>query len=223
MARSGSKGIANKNLKKIGKFSLVSLVGKICKGIKIIDNSVISTDSIKIGKEGNKNNLDFFFLRPKKISGDKIPDQEVLFHALKKAEIKYKKQFDIVVSLPPTTPTRKRGEVVKAIKKMIDKKFSSLWTVSITDSKFHPDKALKISKNNLKFFTEKGRTIFYRQQLNKIYHRNGVAYVVRRNLIQNKILINRNTGFLVSKTNHISIDTKKDLIKAKKLILSDNI
>ena len=77
-ARSGSTRIKNKNLKKIGKNSLVSLAANISNSIKIIDKSIISTDSIKIGEEGKKNKLDFFFLRPKKISGGKIPDQEVL-------------------------------------------------------------------------------------------------------------------------------------------------
>lgn len=223
MARAGSKGIKNKNLKKIGRDSLVSLAGKISNSIKIIDKSIISTDSVKIGKEGEKNKLDFFFLRPKKISGGRIPDQEVLFHALSKAEKKYSTKFDIIVSLPPTTPTRKKEEVIKAIKKLIDKKFDSVWTISVTDSKFHPDKSLKITKNKLNFFTKIGNKIINRQQLKKIYHRNGVAYVVTRRLIQKKILINKNSSYLLSKFNHVSIDTMDDLRLAKKILHSNNI
>lgn len=223
MARAGSKGIKNKNLKKIGKNSLVSLAANISNSIKIIDKSIISTDSIKIGEEGKKNKLDFFFLRPKKISGGKIPDQEVLFHALTKAEKKYATKFDVVVSLPPTTPTRKKDEVIKAIKKLVDKKYNSVWTISSTDSKFHPDKSLKITKNRLSFFTKIGHKIRYRQQLKKIYHRNGVAYVVTRRLIQNKTLINKNSSYLLSKLNHVSIDTKEDLLLAKRILHSNNI
>lgn len=223
MARAGSKGIKNKNLKKIGKNSLVSLAAKICQSVKIIDKSIISTDSMKIGEEGRKNNLEFFFLRPKKISGGKIPDQEVLFHALMKAEKKFQTKFDVVVSLPPTTPTRKKEEVIKAIKKLVDKKFNSIWTISSTDSKFHPDKSLKIVKNKLSFFTKVGHKILYRQQLQKVYHRNGVAYVVTRHLIQNKTLMNKNSSYLLSKFNHISIDTNEDLLLAKQILHSNNI
>ena len=59
LARSGSKGIKNKNLKKINNLSLVGHVGLFIKKIKIIDKRIISTNSKKIGKEGKKFNLDF--------------------------------------------------------------------------------------------------------------------------------------------------------------------
>ena len=220
MARGGSKGIINKNLRKIGKSSLVYLAGKICTSIKYIDKSMVSTDSIKIGREAKRSGLNFFFLRPKKLSGGKIPDQDVLKHALIKAEIKYKTKFDFILSIPPTTPTRTNVEVISALKKTIDKKFDSLWTISLTDNKYHPDKSLKIEKNKLKFYNKAGNKIIYRQQLSDIYHRNGVAYIIRRNLIKNKIIINKNTGFLISKSKHVSIDSLEDLKLAKKILLS---
>lgn len=220
MARGGSKGLINKNLRKIKKNSLVYLAGKICSSIKYIDKSIVSTDSIKIGRDAKRSGLDFFFLRPKKLSGSKIPDQDVLKHALKKAETKYKTKFDFILSIPPTTPTRTNAEVISALKKTIDKKFDSLWTISPTDSKYHPDKSLNIESNKLKFFNKTGKKIIYRQQLTNVYHRNGVAYIVKRNLIKNKTIINKNTGFLISKLKHISIDSLEDLNLAKKILLS---
>jgi len=223
LARAGSKGIKNKNLKKIRNYSLVSLAGTICQNIKIIDKSIISTDSKKIGKDGSKNKLDFFFLRPKKISGGKISDQDVLIHALKKAEIKFKTKFDIIVSIPPTTPTRRKSEVETAIKKMINENYDSLWTISKTDNKFHPEKTLKISNNKIKFYSKNGKNVIYRQQLKDVYHRNGVAYVVKRKLIRNKVLINKNTGYFLSKFNHVSIDTIEDLALAEKILFSYDV
>ena len=103
MARSGSKGLKNKNLRKIKNISLVGLAGNICKNIKIIDKKVISTDSFKIGLEAKKYNLDFFFKRPKILSGGKVSDNKVLLHALKQSEKYYKQKFDIILSLPPTS------------------------------------------------------------------------------------------------------------------------
>ena len=55
--RGGSKGIKNKNLKKINGISLVGLVGKFIKKINFIDLAVVSTDSRKIGNEAKKNNI----------------------------------------------------------------------------------------------------------------------------------------------------------------------
>ena len=55
MARGGSKGIKNKNLKKIRSKSLVAIAGQLLSKVKIIDRSIISTDSVKIAKEAKKN------------------------------------------------------------------------------------------------------------------------------------------------------------------------
>ena len=72
----------NKNLRKINGISLVGLVGKFIKKINFIDLAVVSTDSHKIGNEAKKNNINFIFLRPKKIAGSKIMDEIVLKHGL---------------------------------------------------------------------------------------------------------------------------------------------
>lgn len=106
---------------------------------------------------------------------------------------------------------------------MINENHDSLWTISPTDSKFHPDKTLKISKKNLKFYTKNASKIFYRQQLQNVYHRNGVAYIVSRKLIKKKILINKNTGYLLSKSDHVSIDTMEDLKLAERILSFNNI
>ena len=80
-ARGGSKGIKLKNLRKVMGKSLVAIVGKLLLKIKIIDQSVISTDHSKIAKEAIKSGLKFYFFRPKKISGDKVSDTAVLLQA----------------------------------------------------------------------------------------------------------------------------------------------
>ena len=155
LARAGSKGIKNKNLKKINGISLVGRVGLFTKKIKYIDLSIVSTNSSKIGKEASKYKLDYFFKRPIILSGPKISDELVLKHALLESEKKTKIKFDIVISLPPTSPLRKVNDVIKSIKKLVDKKYDAVWTISETDKKYHPYKALIIKKNNLNFFSKK--------------------------------------------------------------------
>ena len=49
-------------------------------------------------------------------------------------------------------------DVVLSIKRLIDGKYDAVWTVSETDNKFHPHKAL-IVKLNLKFFSGIGKRI----------------------------------------------------------------
>ena len=146
MARGGSKTIKNKNLVKIKKIPLVGLVGKLVKKMKIIDKALVSTDSDRIGKTSQKYGLDYFFKRPKNISGDIVSDFKVLEHALKTTEKILRRKFDIIISLPPTSPLRDKNYIEKGIKKLIKNKYDSLWTVSKIDTKFHPEKQLVLKK-----------------------------------------------------------------------------
>ena len=100
---------------------------------------------------------------------------------------------------------------------MINYKHDSVWTLSETDSKSHPLKQLVIKKNNIKFYNKKGKSIVARQQLSRVYHRNGSAYVIMRNvLLDKKKLFTNNTGFIITKGKQISIDTYDDIKFAAK-------
>ena len=218
-ARGNSKGIKNKNLKKIKGFSLVEHAGNILKRISWIDYSIISSDSDKIIKAAKKSNLECIFKRPKNISGDRIGDHAVIEHALKTVEKLKKNKIDIILLIQPTSPLRKVIHIKNVIKKIIDEKLDSVWTISKIDLKFHPLKQLTLQNNILSHYNEKGKSIIARQQLNNTYYRNGVAYAVTRKLVlKNKNLIgNKSSGYLIN-TPQVSIDTLKDLKLANKLI-----
>ena len=218
-ARGNSKGIKNKNLRKIKGLSLVEHAGNILKKVSWIDYSIISSDSDKIIKAAKKSNLECIFKRPKNISGDRISDHSVLIHALKAAEKLKKKKIDIILLVQPTSPLRKVVHIKNVIKKIVDQKLDSVWTVSKADLKFHPLKQLILKKNILSHYNKKGKKIIARQQLTNTYYRNGVVYAVTRELIlKNKNLIsNKSTGYLIN-TPQISIDTVKDLKLASLLM-----
>ncbi len=217
-ARGGSKGIKLKNLKKIKGKSLVSIVGSLVAKTKIIDTAVISTDHAKIAKEAIRSGLKFYSFRPKKISGDRISDSEVLYQALILTEKREKKRYDIIVMLHPTSPLRKPIDVIGAIKLLIKKNLDSVWTVSKTDTKFHPLKQLVIKNKKISYYSQKGKFIIARQQLSNIYHRNGVAYVIKRDFLKKyKKIIGKNSGAYLIKNQQISIDTLDDLKKTEKL------
>jgi CMP-N,N'-diacetyllegionaminic acid synthase len=218
-ARGNSKGIKNKNLKKIKGVSLVEHAGNLLKKITWIDYSIISSDSDKIIKAAKRSELECVFKRPKNISGDRIGDHAVIKHALKTVEKTKKKKFDIILLIQPTSPLRKVKHIKNVIKKIIDEKLDSVWTISKVDLKFHPLKQLVLKKNILSHYSEKGKDIVARQQLSNTYYRNGVVYAVTRKLVlKNKNLIgNKSSGYLIN-TQQVSIDTLKDLKLANKLI-----
>ena len=81
-ARSGSKRILNKNIKKIFRLSNNIVVNKAGTENKIFDQIIVSTDSKKIKKLVESYGCSAPFIRPKKISNDKTGVDEVIKHAI---------------------------------------------------------------------------------------------------------------------------------------------
>ena len=71
-ARSGSKGIKFKNIKRLSGIPLICWVNRAIKKINFIDRAIVSTDHNKIKQIAINCNLDVPFIRPKNLSGDYI-------------------------------------------------------------------------------------------------------------------------------------------------------
>ena len=87
-ARSGSKSIKNKNIRKINNLPLLSYSIKTAKKSKLINKIIVTTDSPKIRKIALQFKAEAPFLRPKKISGDYSTDVEYIIHAIKELKKK---------------------------------------------------------------------------------------------------------------------------------------
>lgn len=211
-ARGGSKGIHLKNLRKVNGIPLVAMVGAVIKSVPEIDSSIVSTDHEEIASVAMNSGIRCPFFRPKELSGDQIGDLDVLTHALLETELIDKVTYDIIVMLQPTSPLREAQNVSDTIKMLVNRGWDAVWTLSETDSKSHPLKQLIIKDDCLNYYDDSGSNIIARQQLNPVYHRNGVAYAITREcLINQKTIKGNKTGALVIPGNHVSIDTEWDL------------
>ena len=180
--------------------------------IPAIDRAIVSTDSEQIAEVARDSGLDVPFYRPEELSGDRISDLEVLSHALIEMEKLDRVTYDIIVMLQPTSPLRRTEHVHDTIRMLIDGGWDAVWTVSETDSKNHPLKQLTVNDDRLDYYDQSGKQIIARQQLVPVYHRNGVAYAIRRScLLDQKSIKGERTGALVLKGNLVSIDTMWDL------------
>lgn len=210
-ARGGSKSVPLKNIKPILGVPLVARVGHLVKQIPMIDRAVVSTDNPEIVHIARKAGLDVPFMRPPKLSGDRIADWDVLYHALLEVEKLDGVVYDIIVMLQPTSPMRKAEHVRNAIKKLVREEWDAVWTVSETDSKNHPLKQLRVINDRVEYYDERGSSIIARQQLDTLYHKNGAAYVMTREcILEQKTIKGNRTGALVINGEMISIDTLRD-------------
>ena len=220
-ARSGSKGIKNKNLKKIvGNKTLIEHAYDIADKSKIFNKIIISTDSAYYKNNLKKNNIQINFLRPKRLSGDFVTDLEVIKYELKRYEKFYKTNFDYVCLLQPTSPLRKVSHLKKCLNLLIKRKLDAVWTVSKINSKFHPIKILKIKKNLLRYNDfKKGPKFISRQLLDDCYIRNGVAYFIsKKSIIKKNTILPKKTGFILIKDKLINIDNLNELKKAREFL-----
>lgn len=218
-ARGGSKGMIKKNLRKIDNVPLVTLAAQVASQSLYVDDLVVSTDCEEIGIAAKNGGAKFDFTRPEHLSGDQVADLPVLKHSLETSEKLYKARYDIIVMLQPTSPLRKRHHVDLAIEQLVNDNLNAVWTVTPTDSKNHPLKQLTIENGHLDYFDPAGKQIIARQQLTQLYQRNGVAYVVTRELLsKNETWLTNNCGALIIEEPMVSIDTELDLKFAEFLL-----
>ena len=85
-ARSGSKGIKDKNIYKINDHPLMAYTIYAAKKCNFISDIIVSTDSVNYSIIAKKYGANVPFIRPKKISGDKVLSVISLHHAVKKTE-----------------------------------------------------------------------------------------------------------------------------------------
>ena len=104
-ARSGSKGVHNKNLRLLQNRSLLDWSIGAAIESQVISRIVVSTNSVDYANAAKHAGAEVPFLRPESISQDKSTDLEFVKHALDffsaEGEIP-----DLLIHLRPTTPFR---------------------------------------------------------------------------------------------------------------------
>jgi CMP-N,N'-diacetyllegionaminic acid synthase len=218
-ARGGSKGIPLKNLRPFLGRPLVARVGDVVREAGFFDRAVVSTDHDEIARVAEGAGLSAPFVRPPALSGDLVGDLEVLAHALTEVERIDGIPCDVVVMLQPTSPLRTAGQVTAVVRKLVDEGWDAVWSVSPTDAKYHPLKALALGADGaLGLFDARGGAIVARQQLTPIYHRNGAAYAFTRAcLLERRTILPARAAAVVLAEPMVSIDTEEDLARAESL------
>ena len=217
-ARGGSKGLPRKNLAEVGGVPLVARVGEVIAHCPSIDRAVVSTDDEEVAVVAVVAGIDAPFRRPAELSGDVIGDVEVLQHALAATEDDDGTRYDVVVMLQPTSPLRTPEQVEATVHRLVDEDLDAVWTVSPTDGKAHPVKQLRVEDGLLTFDHPDGAGVVARQQLAPLWHRNGIAYAVRRATLSAGLLMGARTGALVIDGPVANIDDALDLAWADFLV-----
>lgn len=130
-ARSGSKGVRNKNIKILGGASLLQWSIQAAKLSKGVDRIIVSTDSEDYANLAIELGAEVPCLRPKELSTDRSTDLEFVWHML--CYLKEQGSLpEYVAHLRPTTPFRKAAVIDSAINLFITSStFTSLRSVHV--------------------------------------------------------------------------------------------
>jgi CMP-N,N'-diacetyllegionaminic acid synthase len=219
-ARSGSKGIIDKNIVKIKNKPLIEYTIEQCLKSKLINRVIVSTDGNKIAEVSKKSGAEVPFKRPKEISGDLDTDFSCIEHCINWLKDNENYVPDIIVHLRCTTPIRDINEIDNAIN-YFKKKPNADSLRAIAPTCFNPYKMWTLDKKGwispiLKHEKFKEPYNQARQNLPKTFQQDGFIDIMRPSTIWNykSITGNKILGYEI-KERSIDIDTEKDIMVAK--------
>ena len=217
-ARGGSKGIRNKNIKKLKKKELIFYTIDFAMNFKDVLDIVVSTDSKKIRNIVNKKYINLIKnLRPKRLATDDALTTDVIKYELEKKE-KKGFNYNYILLLQPTVPYRRVSDLKKCLKIIDSKKFDSCITICDVGAN-HPHRMKILRKNYLKNFCNlKKESMTPRHLLPKVYIRSGSIYLISKKSFfkYNSLVGKKCTGLVVDGKYSINIDQIFDFELAQK-------
>ena len=217
-ARSGSKRLKDKNIKKFAGKPIIGHAIKIAQSSGLFSKIVVSTDSKKISNISKRYGAEVPFLRSKKLSDDFTTTSEVLIDCIERISSK-KTAFHFC--LYPTTTLISKEDLIKAYKKIKKEKANLL--IAITDFETSPYRALKVSNNKIDFYFKKYAK-YRTQDLPKLFCDSGSFYIFKTvSLLKDKgKLNNKSTYYHLDRDKAVDIDNIKDFKLAELLFKNKN-
>jgi CMP-N,N'-diacetyllegionaminic acid synthase len=218
-ARGGSKGIPDKNLLPLAGRSLLEYAARAASASRVLDRTILSTDSERIAAEGVRAGLEVPFTRPAELARDDTPMLPVVEHAIEWLE-RSGWWPDIVVLLQPTSPLRTPDHIVRAVQQLRDTRADSVVTVVELPRHLSPDYVMRIEDGRLVPFLPEGHRITRRQEARPAFVRDGTAYAFwRRTLRASRSIYGEACSPLVVPAREsITIDTPEDWEEADRRI-----
>lgn len=208
-ARSGSKGIKNKNIKELNEKPLISYTIEVARESEIFEDIVVSTDSEKYAEISKEYGAIVPFLREEKLSSDIASSLDVILDVLEKME-KLGKRYETLVLLQPTSPLRTVENLKEAYNLYLKNKANAV--VSVCEMEHSPlwSNILPIDNKMDGFLKKIGNK--NRQQLEKYYRINGAIYIANIEYFKRyKDFYYKNSyAYIMSRENSIDIDEEID-------------
>ena len=211
-ARGGSKGIPRKNIRLLDNKPLISYSIGIAKSSEYVDDVVVTTDDSEIALLSEKFGASVI-RRSEDLSRDDVPLDPVVYDAMVKKEKLALDEYDIVITLQPTSPLLKPETLDRAIEKFEDFGVDSV--LSVVD-----DRHLSwgYDENNDRYFPnyiERKN----RQDLPKDFKETGAILATRRKFVNEFSRLGTNIDIVeVSQEESVDVTNYEDWWIAEKYL-----
>lgn len=177
-ARSGSKGLKDKNIRKLNGRPMIAYTIEAAQKSGVFKDILVSTDSEEYAEIARKYGAYVPFLRSEKSSSDKASTNEVIEEVLMQLE-GMGKIYDEIMILQPTSPLRDENDIKEAAELFRNKNANCV--VSMCECEHSPLLSRKLNdENNLDGFLSDLK-ILRRQDMGAYYRLNGAIYMLNVN------------------------------------------
>ncbi len=211
-ARGGSKGIPRKNVRLLDGQPLISYSINVAKSSEYVDDVVITTDDSEIALLSEKFGASVI-RRSEELSTDETPLDPVVYDAMVQKEKLAFDEYDLVITLQPTSPLIKTSTLDQVIEKFEDFAIDSVITV-VDDRRL----SWGYDENNERFFPnyiERKN----RQDLPKDFKETGAILATRRKFVNEFSRLGTNIDIVeVSQEESVDVTNYEDWWIAEKYL-----
>lgn len=209
-ARGGSRRLPGKNLRVLGRTSLLGHAVASAREASALDRFIVSTSSVEIADEARRHGAEVPFLRPQELATDDAPMVLVLQHAVRWLEASAGVVPDLVVTLQPTSPFRTGADIDRTVQKVVRTDADSAQTV--TDASYHPFFMSTLDGDRAIPLFPEGQKLLRRKDAPPAYQPAGSVYVTRYDVLMRKgrVTGEDNRAVVIGFEASVNIDTEWD-------------
>jgi CMP-N-acetylneuraminic acid synthetase len=216
-ARGGSKGVPGKNIKPLDGKPLIAHSIDIARSCAGIETVIVSTDDAAIAAAAREHGAEAPFLRPAELATDASPEWLAWRHAIEWVR-KDRGDFDVFLSLPPTSPFRNVQDVESCIRALTEDPAADI-AITVKDAHRSPyfNMVALDSQGYADLVIKPTASITRRQDAPAVYDITTVAYAARPSFIlkANGIFEGRIKTVKVPPERALDIDTPYDFLLAE--------
>ena len=217
-ARSGSKGLKDKNIKLLNGKPLLAYTVEAARESGLFDEIMVSTDSREYADIAKQWGANVPFLRSDELSNDTASSWDVVKEVINKY-MNLGTEFDTVALLQPTSPLRTSNDIIEGYNVMRVKEAN--FVVGVCEMDHSPLWANTLPEDlSMENFIRPEVVKMPRQSIPTYYRINGALYIVKvDHLIRTPdIYGDRSFASVMNKENSIDIDDQMDFTIAEVLI-----